>query len=341
MTDGTFLASLLALCSALSFVAFDAKAQPARPPQKRQLQIIFKELPVTLPAPVVPGIVSKQMVEAPRRHVDASPCRGETADKNIAFLDYIIESNSDSYTAIKHLDAACSDIDYLGEGTGEFGVNDHFGTGMKILGSATAPLKWTRGNLMSAEAESARKVEEIRKKYPALMRDLDRYRKEPDVWKRLRLAYEYVTSRTSFEHLRIPDSGTDPAKSWGRVMQRQPIGVCVHYAAMIDFVLTYVGGGPTTTEFDVSVNIGNSHAWNNISFTEVATGKKYAFDVDATHFEDFIPLSVSHWDLTLPQTRTKILAACRKAKQCLNRQLEATPGKAIPRNTGGRSGSVR
>ena len=264
----------------------------------------------------------------------ASGCSVNQNDPNLAFLNYIVDTSTNSAEARESIDSSCHEIDLLGDNTDEFGQssapemqNDDFKS--FIQNKLPSYMQWGTilyADLMSAEAEYPWTVSEMKKKHPEFIAKLDSFKNETNVWTRLRNVYQYVTEISSYDQDllaklmagTVRGSSSNPVASVGRALQKQPIGVCGHYAALLDFSLTYVGGGPKVHDFDVMVNIGNQHAWNHVVFTGNRTGHKYDFDLDATHFEKFIPLSVSHFATISKQIRAKILDSCRKVKSCLN-----------------------
>jgi hypothetical protein len=258
-----------------------------------------------------------------------SNCRVSGADSQTEFLNLILQVSSNSTLAIGKTKQACSEIDLFGKNTGEFGRLQPLSFPDQVVGGVQAfGISGSRAILMSQEAESNKKLQEMRRTHPQFLASLDRCKLQNEVLLRLKCAYEFITSRTRYDE-QIPRNplrlfSSDPIVSAGRVLQGQPISVCTHYASLLNFALNYVGGGPNTQNFDVGVNAGNIHAWNFISYNQ--NGRRVQFDLDATHFSTFVPLSTSHWDQTIVGlgTREKIINACRLMLSCLTKTSQST-----------------
>jgi hypothetical protein len=252
--------------------------------------------------------------------IGAGPCLHNTSDPQIAFLDHIARLYGNGAIAISAVNGACAEIDLMAQNSGAFGEYESFNLSNSAIGALQSlGLGAARAALMSQEAESAGKVAEMRRVNPGFMARLDRIKAQSDPWKRMQLAYNIVgAAKYNYEQNMATAIVTDPVAAMQRIQMGKPIGICVHFAALLDFALTYVGPGAGVSNFDVKINAGNVHAWNNVSFKN-SQGRPVTFDLDATHFRIFTPLSVSHWDRTLPGTgdSEKIIKACLSTLACM------------------------
>lgn len=268
--------------------------------------------------------------------------RGARKDPSVAFLDYIAVLNFERGVAKEKIERSCAMMAYFGDGSVKFDV-----PGLTLERRVIGKLQsiWPSRRLSEAQEIAGSKVTaaEMRKRAPAFMAKLDEIRRQPDVWERLKRGHELITGLGVYDHslekrmqrgeveAKNQYFNTDPVLTVLRAAKNEPLGVCAHFAALQYFVNKYVGPGEDVRAFEPKLKIGTQHLWNQVRFTQTKTGAVRVFDVDATNFAKFTPLSTSHWDpLLLPVERNKILSECQRMLRCLSQPSQPPPAKTAP-----------
>ncbi len=252
------------------------------------------------------------------------------------FLNTILEEGEGNFLTYLKLHTACGNVEMFGTTYDFRGGNTNWSKKSRALGLLQATgLAFIRASLISATAESDRVTNIIKAENPELVSHLDRAKSISNQLLRMKTTYnimqaffkEHTATYTSNSMLEVVlDRSTEPHKVLREIKAGNDVGICTHFSSVINWALNYVGSAKGVSGFDVRINAGNGHAWNNVRF--IQNGVYYNFDLEPQK-ENFVPLSTMAYDETLPfsNKRDEVLRNCQAVRDCLERNLN-------PQNSG-------